>query len=348
MKNGFTLIELLAVIVILVVISLIAVPRIMDAIDNTRIEALRQNNDSLVKAAQNYLVTNNSSIPNNLGEKVSIPISSLVEEKFVDSINSPFSSSDCEGYVYAINVGDNQLDFVPSLSCDNSFESDNLVGYWRLSNDAYDYSFNKNHGTVINTENALGFDNKVNNAMRFDGSSSYVIIDGQSIYNTHNGAFTYSLWVKSDNYNPTQSVLSRRTGCNNNSHFNIFLSNNRINLGYRSTSELTSASVRTSDYVLTNGSWHHIVVSRTWGEASTKIYVDGQLVLLHSDNSINGANSNSNPIIIGAQWSSDVCYTPPVTDDEVRHHFNGTIQEVKIFNKILNEDEIRYLYNRAR
>ena len=60
MKNnsGFTLIELLAVIVILAVISLIAVPRIMDAIDESRYGALRQNREVLVKAAEKFLVSN--------------------------------------------------------------------------------------------------------------------------------------------------------------------------------------------------------------------------------------------------------------------------------------------------
>ena len=58
MKKGFTLIELLAVIVILAIISLIAIPQIANVIENVRTNALKSSADGLVEAAYLYGVQN--------------------------------------------------------------------------------------------------------------------------------------------------------------------------------------------------------------------------------------------------------------------------------------------------
>ena len=60
MKQGFTLIELLAVIIILAIITLIAVPIVLDLIDNSRNKTNEQNIDlygrSIEQAVAAYFV----------------------------------------------------------------------------------------------------------------------------------------------------------------------------------------------------------------------------------------------------------------------------------------------------
>lgn len=54
MKKGFTLIELLAVIVILAIIALITTPTIINVIQNSKKNALKDTGYGLVEAARNY------------------------------------------------------------------------------------------------------------------------------------------------------------------------------------------------------------------------------------------------------------------------------------------------------
>lgn len=58
-KNGFTLIELLAVIVVLAIISLIAVPIVLNIIEKARIGVFRSSIYGLEKAAELYTVNSN-------------------------------------------------------------------------------------------------------------------------------------------------------------------------------------------------------------------------------------------------------------------------------------------------
>ena len=135
MKKGFTLIELLAVIVILAVISLIAVPRIMDAIDESRAGALRQNNEAVIKAVQNYFVDNAVDLPQTIGETTEVSLDDLIGNDLINEISSPYSSNNCSGYILVTKV-EGGHEFVPHINCFediNSSSEDGLVSHYLFS-----------------------------------------------------------------------------------------------------------------------------------------------------------------------------------------------------------------------
>ena len=136
MKKGFTLIELLAVIVILAVISLIAVPRIMDAIDDSRAGALRQNNEAVIKAAQNYFVDNAIDLPQVIGETTEVSLEDLIQNDLINEISSPYSSNNCSGYVLVTKI-QGMHEFVPHLNCFdeiNNSSEDGLIAHYKFDN----------------------------------------------------------------------------------------------------------------------------------------------------------------------------------------------------------------------
>ena len=152
MKKGFTLIELLAVIVILAVISLIAVPRIMDAIDESRAGALRQNNEAVIKAAQNYFVDNAIDLPQTVGETAEISLEQLIQNDLINEISSPYSSNSCSGYVLVTKVSGGH-NFVPHINCFesvNDSNEDGLIAHFDFKN------------AIVPTEN-LFKDHELNN-----------------------------------------------------------------------------------------------------------------------------------------------------------------------------------------
>ncbi|MBQ9011816.1 MAG: prepilin-type N-terminal cleavage/methylation domain-containing protein [Bacilli bacterium] len=84
MKKGFTLIELLAVLVLLSIIGLIAVPAISNIL-KTNGEKISESQKTLVeKAAKNWANANAFSLPGN-SEEASITIESLKEEGYLEN-----------------------------------------------------------------------------------------------------------------------------------------------------------------------------------------------------------------------------------------------------------------------
>ncbi|PKR76942.1 pilus assembly protein [Halalkalibacillus sediminis] len=62
-QKGVTLVELLAVIIILGIIALIAVPAIASVIDDSRVDSINASAINYINAAELYKVTNDGSLP---------------------------------------------------------------------------------------------------------------------------------------------------------------------------------------------------------------------------------------------------------------------------------------------
>ncbi len=135
-KKGFTLIELLAVIVILGTIITIAIPRVMNLIDNARINAHINNERTLVRAARKYVSNNISMLPVNVGDTREITLTELQTNNFIETIRDPHNRNiNCSGYVIVTRLGNNLFDYTPHLRCgnqnwiDNASEDGLLVHY---------------------------------------------------------------------------------------------------------------------------------------------------------------------------------------------------------------------------
>ena len=82
-KNGFTLIELLAVIVILGIIMLIAIPNIISTLDKNKKDTLLKDAQRMVSAAE-YKMTNPSSEEPNANK---IIIIALKDQKYIIDVD---------------------------------------------------------------------------------------------------------------------------------------------------------------------------------------------------------------------------------------------------------------------
>ena len=122
---GFTLVELLAVLVILGLILAIAVPRIVDVIDNTKESAYQINEGMMVSAARNYLVMNDSKNPSEKGTMSIITLEELQNSELISSIHDARDSNiECGGYVVVKNVDDKTFDYRPYLKCENNYQTE--------------------------------------------------------------------------------------------------------------------------------------------------------------------------------------------------------------------------------
>ncbi|WP_179339543.1 LamG-like jellyroll fold domain-containing protein [Winogradskyella ludwigii] len=158
----------------------------------------------------------------------------------------------------------------------------------------------------------------------FEGTNSY--IDVQNKIDLNPNGFTISAWINNETTNPlSTSILSKRDVEFTEGYDLTLTPNNKIEIQWKNQN-IESLVSHTS---IPNNEWHHIAVSYNGSEVS--IYIDG--VLDHSAYRTNPMTNNAS-FLIGAAGK-----TAPI------QHFKGSIDEVRIWNEFLTEDQIRFIMN---
>jgi type IV pilus assembly protein PilA len=133
-KRGFTLIELLAVIVILGVILIIAVPKISESIEISKKEAFIESEKELVRATESFIVQNVKYIPKDIGDTKEIKLSDLQAKRLINAVVNPKDNNKtCNGYVLVTKITEKKYEYVPHLNCDKNIGSssdDGLAGHY--------------------------------------------------------------------------------------------------------------------------------------------------------------------------------------------------------------------------
>ncbi len=160
--------------------------------------------------------------------------------------------------------------------------------------------------------------------------------------------FAISMWFKSDSAtNPgaaaSQFLFGKGTITNTGTvGYTVYAdSNGKINFGIRSTSGVWGASspgtptpedVVTSTSDIYDGTWHHILATKT-GTSRIDLYVDGKLNA--SDTSLTATATLANAIVL--RVGDD--------DSDATNSFAGDLDEIKVFRGALTADQVNLLYN---
>ncbi len=200
--------------------------------------------------------------------------------------------------------------------------TEKLVSYWKFDGNADD-SIVGNNGTVNGATLAQGISGQ---AYNFDGVNDYINISDSSSLHVDN--FTIAAWVKIANNSQTGGILSDdSTGLN--TQWELFIrgeSGGKGALFYGPDETLI-----TSTTTFENDSWYYLLAA--YDGLNIYIYVNG--ILENSSIVINGPNYSLSRTpgigIINSNWTSG-------------NFFNGTIDEVKIWNYALSAEEIHGIY----
>ena len=213
--------------------------------------------------------------------------------------------------------------------------SDNLVGYWKMNDNAsnttvVDSSGKGNNGTARRNTSALSTTGKVNGALSFNGSSDYVSCGSNSSLNLID-AISVGVWVKFDTLSFDQGIVDKGDSPTDGViRLWLWHGNNEVFF------DAPEGAVRINGAPsggFSTGRWYHIVASynRNGGSNNLNLYIDGVKVASLTKTAAMGTNSHNLTIGARRQGKSEF--------------FDGAIDNVMIFNKALSQQEIDTLYN---
>ncbi|MBW2979895.1 LamG domain-containing protein [Candidatus Woesearchaeota archaeon] len=202
--------------------------------------------------------------------------------------------------------------------------SANLVGYWSFDGNADDSSGNDNLGVAYN-EAALA-DGIIGQAYQFDGINDYIELPPTVNPTT---AITVSAWVKSDTlgYKGLWQIVSK---------YDAFILGTSEADSDRMCFLIHDGSDWKPDNYGTVGcydvpnpeAWHHFAGTYDSSTEKIRLYVDG--VLRSERDAEDTINLDAGPIHIGHRESDSIG----------TNHFQGKIDEVRIYDAALTESEI--------
>jgi hypothetical protein len=244
------------------------------------------------------------------------------------SNNVSFSSR--EGFMYA------------------AYNNRNLTGAWRFSEGegvvAYDSSGNRYDGQIKGPEWVSG---RSGNALSFDGWDDYVNISGTSILNGATQA-TFTAWVKLRSLNTDDDIFAKGKHDLKNASILIWRDDDVTGGDNISNKDCLSAMIydgaqykfiSSGNGTLNDTNWHHLAVTfNATSNTGLKIYIDGKF------------NQSGNPVAASVDRIASVNPEPLRIgrDNEsapTNQTFNGSIEDVRVYNRALTADEIYELYN---
>ena len=207
------------------------------------------------------------------------------------------------------------------LSSVANADDPNLVGWWELDEGegqtAYD-SAGSNDGTIYGATWTTG---KLGGALEFDGNGDYIEVNNPTSFEFGTADHTMMMWMKRSGTGNNDKVFSKTADADwetKGKQFYVF-TNDKLRW-----EECDVGNVESVSTIDTN--WHHIAVTFVNSDNNVSLYIDG---LLDNSSILETTSDDASHVIkIGARATS---------------YFNGTIDDVRIYDRALSEQEIQAL-----
>ncbi len=203
----------------------------------------------------------------------------------------------------------------------------NLLAYYPLNGNANDMSGNSRNGTSYGGA-ALTTDKYANSnsAYSFDGAASGITLANTTSLDFIGGAFTLSAWVKYSNITGVPVVIVGKHNCGTPTGYFLGVENNIFRFWMASGGNWST--VQTSE-AYNDNKWHHVV--GTFDGTNQRLYVDG--IMKNGTSLVYNTPATGASILIGDKTGA--C---------AGGIFNGSIDEVKIYDSPLNAKQVLALY----
>lgn len=201
------------------------------------------------------------------------------------------------------------------------FVTDGLVGFWSLDEDTLDGNtvldiFGENHAEIAGGAPKL-VDGKIEGALEFDGVVDFIQLPDMGNSET----VTVEIWLKAYSFPQYAGLVSAPTSDAGMVHFKIRDS------GAVSVDKRDNANSLDSPPVILE-EWVHALFTCDTSKDEVSLYVNGELI----GTDISGATPvNMTGLMIGREKGD--------------RYFHGVLDEVRIYNRVLSEDEIDQNFN---
>lgn len=183
------------------------------------------------------------------------------------------------------------------------------------------------NGTCINMEDSAWVVAKLNNGLRFDGINEY--IDCNNIANfSRTDSFSIEAWVKTST--PSKMIVARHNGTRG--WFLYIASDGKIYFNLSNSYGPNQLSRKSIGSIIDNA-WHHIVATYNGSitAAGMHVYIDGLLDDGDTTETLTDTIQVGVNLRIGA-WNNGL-------------YFNGDMDEVLIYSKVISAFEVTQRYN---
>jgi len=207
-----------------------------------------------------------------------------------------------------------------------------LVGWWLPSlgptgDTLRDLTAFQHHGTLTSMPAAWVRD-QGRLALEFDGSADYVDLKSP-IFDPTDSQMSFMLWLNTDVVNGEDTLLGAR---NNAANTGFEFRYNGLAAGDPLQFTMFGVVGQDSDASgIAANTWRHVAVS--YDKKNIIFYVDGQVLSSHAQTGAYKSTTGQS-VFIGALNES----TTPT------HHFNGTLDDVRVYHRALSAVEIAEIY----
>ncbi|UBZ05536.1 HYR domain-containing protein [Salegentibacter mishustinae] len=163
--------------------------------------------------------------------------------------------------------------------------------------------------------------------LNFDGDDDYV--NAGNNYTMAGSDFSIEAWVKPNNISGVNTIISKRVEEEPNLGYDLILNNGSPSFRVRNRTVTSSKKITTNR-------WYHI--AGVYSDSKMSLFVDGIEIQTNTNNIPGGSGNFDAPFLIGATYS-------PSTNKETKDHFNGFIEEVRLWNTAISSEQIRFFMN---
>jgi hypothetical protein len=204
---------------------------------------------------------------------------------------------------------------------------DSLVGWWACDagtgTTAVDSSGKGNTGTLVNapqwTTGNVGA-----GALLFNGTSQYINA-GTSTTLAGGAAVTVSAWIKPSAL--SGYIASRRSSWA--LSWELYVSNGNIRFGIATGADATASSAAV---IQANGNvWTHVAATYTTADGALRVYINGT-----ADGTATRGSAIASPAGLSTLIGADA--------RDITNFFNGTLDDVRVYNRALSAQEISALH----
>lgn len=217
------------------------------------------------------------------------------------------------------------------LVLNQTFDGNNM-DWSQTTAEARDQSTSNYHGDVQNiTSGSIG---KIGQALNFNGSTGKVSLGATANLNfLKANSFSASAWVKrGDTATGAQTIINNWYSASG-SGWTFRFTGNTICLTLKDTNDNARSGCTTATYTSTSD-WYHVAATYNGTATGFNVYVNGQPVSITTSDGMVG-DTYATVAMIGMRTDGNFA-------------FNGKIDEVRVYNRVLSASEITELYNQGR